>query len=131
MINETRTYVILGDPVALARARFARGRFYDSQKEFKLIAGCNLRNQHDTDQLFEGPLYIFVRFFMPRSKSKKKALIQWHHTKPDIDNLLKYLLDTCNTILFKDDACIASLNSIKIYDDKPRTEFTIHQLEKR
>ena len=39
-----------------------------------------------------GPLQANVKFFLPRPASAKKSL-QYHPTKPDLDNLLKTLFD--------------------------------------
>lgn len=130
MINEVRTYTVPGDPTAIRRSRTARGRLYDSQKEFQLWMGITIKNQHDIDDLFEGPLHIFIRFFMPIPPGKKRNPEQWHHSKPQLDQLIKILFDTCNTILFHDDSCISSINCAKLYDKNPRTEFVISQLQK-
>ena len=128
MITEPKSYLLPGDPIALARARFSPGRFYHSQREFKMIAAVIIRNQHDTDKMFNGPVHMSIRFFMPKPKSFKRKIVYWHHIKPDIDNLQKMLLDILNGIVFNDDSCVSSINCIKVYDDKPRTEFTIQQL---
>ena len=58
------------------------------------------------------------------SKKKKDALLgQKHHKRPDLSNLIKYLEDAAQGILFADDATITTINARKIYDMNPRTEF--------
>lgn len=52
-----------------------------------------------------------------------------HNTKPDIDNLVKAVLDACNKTLFKDDGMISDLNSKKRYSLNPRIELEIKEIE--
>lgn len=123
-------YVIPGEPVPWARPGGRSIRF-DTQKQIKLIYGIYLREQHE-GPLFTGPIQIQVKFFMPLSQRLSKKNAEkfhgvLHDKKPDIDNLLKLLLDCATGILFKDDACIACIISDKRYDKEPRTELTILQ----
>lgn len=69
------------------------------------------------------PYGTHVRFFMPMPKSwskKKKAEMNGtlHQQKPDVDNLLKALLDS----IFKDDAHIADIRATKIWSVEGRIE---------
>jgi Holliday junction resolvase RusA-like endonuclease len=49
----------------------------------------------------------------------------WHTSKPDVDNMAKFLMDSLNKIYWKDDSYIADCWITKQYDDKPRTEIDI------
>jgi Holliday junction resolvase RusA-like endonuclease len=42
--------------------------------------------------------------------------------KPDLDNLIKAACDALNGIAWVDDSQIVSINALKIYGDRPRTE---------
>lgn len=131
-------YVVYGDPVALARARQTRGRFYDAQKHTKLFWGIDIKRQHNEEVFFKGPLFMDVIFYLPlpqTASAKKLDLIrgQWHIYKPDTSNLLKFVEDVATSICFEDD-CIISKECIeKVYDDGkgPRTEFIFSELGKR
>lgn len=127
-----RTYVIEGDPVPLARARFGNGRCWDSQKQTKLAWQLMLSNQH-RGPLFSGPIDFTVIFFMPcpakLAKRKHAELLNtYHHARPDTSNLVKFVEDVATKILYHDDAIIASLHAIKIYSDNPRVQLTITTL---
>ena len=66
-----------------------------------------------------------VTFFLPppKSWSKKKRREhenQPHMVRPDIDNLLKALLDS----LFENDSCVWDVRSRKVYSTTPRIEIT-------
>lgn len=127
---KSKVYIIPYDPTPLARVRFdTRGHVYDSQKTVKLMWGLNLRSQHN-DVFFEGALHLDVTFYMPvpiRINVKKRQLLfnNPHHTVPDLDNLVKWVCDCCQGILFKNDATVSSITCRKIYSNNPRTELVI------
>lgn len=129
---KNKIYIISGDPVALARCRYnpRNHKVWDSQKEQKVYSSLSLRSQHKDTPLFEGPLCMDINFFMEIPKKHKKADIAGnpHIFKPDIDNLIKFVLDCCNKILYNDDCTITKITASKVYDDNPRTEFTIESL---
>lgn len=52
----------------------------------------------------------------------------WCFIRPDIDNLIKQVLDLAQPILFTNDSIVAQLAAKKVYDLNPRTEFTISVL---
>ncbi len=122
-----KRYVIMGNPVPLARCRNARGRMYDSQKQIKLVHGLALKQQHGNSPLFEGPLNLNITFYMPMPRTNKKIQpLHPHSFKPDLDNMLKYICDIAsNGVLYEDDSLIYVINSRKVYDTIPRCEFTL------
>lgn len=66
------------------------------------------------------PLDVKVLFFfhIPASLSKKKKAQtcgQFVTKRPDIDNLLKSVLDAMNGIVYADDAQICHLSALKVY----------------
>lgn len=131
-LKDPITYIIPGDPTPLARARFASGRAYDSQKQAKLSWGLQLANQHKDIGFFRGPIGLEVTFFMavPQTRIKNlQKLINTHHVfKPDISNMLKWVEDCAQGILYQDDCVISQISCKKIYSDQPRTEFKIFGL---
>jgi Holliday junction resolvase RusA-like endonuclease len=129
----TMEYVVMGDPIPLARARHGNGKTWDPQKHLKLHWSLMLSNQHDDKPLFEGPLHLFITFFMPKPKTSLKKQLEMenrpHHYKPDLDNLVKWVCDCANGILYKDDSSVASFKCMKIYSDQPRTVIKIFRFE--
>lgn len=124
---EFARYTIPGIPTPLARPRLGKHGVWDSQSRLKLSSGIMLRSQHKLP-LFDGPIHMDITFFMYTARPSKKNLGTYHPKRPDIDNLVKFVLDVANGILFKDDACVASLSAIKIYAEEPRTEIIIRKL---
>ncbi len=125
-----KTYIIKGDPTPLMRAGRNGKRTFDPQKNLKLIAGIDITSQHNDAPLLEGDLHLDVTFFMEAPKSisakrRKDLFGKYYVFKPDLDNLIKFLGDVCNGILYYDDCIIAKITAKKIYDETPRTEFTL------
>ncbi len=133
------SFVIPGNPIPLARARIKPNsilnggtrRMWDPQKELKLVTALTLKGQFDDCEFFVGAVHLIATFFMPipSSREKKNKCGDYHHVKPDLSNLLKYIEDISSGILYKDDCIIASSDIKKVYDKNPRTEFTIISLE--
>lgn len=125
------TYVLNIEPLHLKRASphpRKLCRMYDSQKQEKLICGLELKRQHGDFPFFEGPLKMAVIFYIRTPEKKKYLEGTYHYCKPDNSNLIKFIEDVGNGILYKDDALIAWTDAIKIYSSNPRIEFTITYL---
>ena len=122
-------YSVLGQIQPLQRARYSGGRFYDSQRHFKMLFSINLEMQHGKRELFNGPIEMDITFVMSIPNCHKKRRLEmldsFHRFKPDLDNQIKMLLDCCNQSLVSDDCIISSIVARKIYGDSPRTDFTI------
>ena len=133
-MSHNTLYVLPGNPVALARPRFSRNKVFDSQKLLKINHGLVVKNIHGDKPFFKGPLKMLILFFLrvPKSKTSKKKYANiegTHHlTRPDIDNCIKYVLDICNNVLFRDDSIISEVHAKKFYSFNPRTEFMITEL---
>ena len=127
---------IIGQPQAQGRPRFStrnnRMRAFDPHKDKKCWMKLQLMEQYNKHVLTE-PLSIDIIFHMPipKSTSKKKAKLMLtneikHTKKPDIDNLVKAVLDSCNSIIFRDDSQIWQVNAKKMYGEELRTEINIY-----
>ena len=83
----------------------------------------------------EGELFVQIIFRMPTptcwSKPKKekaeRGLIR-PTVRPDIDNLVKIVLDGLNGVAFMDDKQVVELYATKWYSAEPRTEIMVEEL---
>jgi Holliday junction resolvase RusA-like endonuclease len=128
-----------GKPKHQERHRtFRRGRYniiYDpSSKDKKAFA--RVASTMAPDELFTGPLSVHVSCFFERPKSHYRAngelkkATPFHRTsKPDVDNLLKFVFDALNGVFWKDDAIIVQGTCIKLYSAVPRTLVIIKEIE--
>ena len=127
-------YIIPQDPVAWARAVPTRTHgMWDSQKSLKLYLGLFIQRAHAAKQMYKGPLLLDIQFCMPMTQKMLKMPHKWegswYEYRPDLDNLSKLILDTCNKILYEDDktTCVALMS--KMYSQEPRTEFRFVELK--
>lgn len=127
------TYIIPGSPTAWKRPGHADGRFYNRQKQERLICGMQIKNQHGQRDQFTGPLLLEITFYfaMPKTRSKEHDYLRGRPMfyKPDSTNLIKHIEDVCTSILYYDDCLITDIVSKKRYADTPRTEFSILELK--
>lgn len=129
------TIEIPGKPTTKQRPRFGQGRAYKPQKEkmleaiFKAIALEHLQAQGLTKPISSEYIItlsmIFV-FPIPKSYSKKKtqAIVKSNQyvSTPDLDNLIKFVKDALNGVLYEDDRQVWSYSGCrKIYGEEPRT----------
>lgn len=73
---------------------------------------------------------IMAYYGIPQSESKKKKEMMRTHQlrptkKPDVDNVVKIILDSLNKIAYHDDAQVVDCMFRKFYSDNPRVVVTI------
>jgi len=138
---------IPGKPIAKKRPHF----FVRKKKDGGIITGA--KNDQKTEegrfqvqvieQLPDGfkpyerdvglLLSCFFGMPIPKSTSKKKCLemrtgkIQ-HTKRPDTDNMVKFVKDCCNGIVWHDDCQVVHLQAQKAYSIIPETQIYITEL---
>lgn len=131
--SATVAFVIPGTPVGKGRPKFARrGNFVTAYTPEKTASYENLVKVKAEEAmggipLFEGPVSVEIALFVtpPASWSQKKqrealAGTVFPVSKPDVDNVLKGIMDACNEIVFKDDKQAVDVKVIKRYSDTAR-----------
>lgn len=135
-------FTVFGEPKAKGRPRFARrGAFVstytdkDTLEYEKLVKFAYLEACSNIPQNLEGEVSMKIDAFfsIPKSISKKKTELmiigEIKHTKrPDVDNIIKSILDGLNKVAFKDDSQIVYLVASKKYSTMPRVEITIKEV---
>lgn len=77
------------------------------------------------DLILKGAVKLDLLFCFKKAKSCKKTL---HTQRPDIDNLLKSILDGLNKVAFVDDCQVVELNSKKVFSDTDKILITVTEL---
>lgn len=146
--------IIPGIPIAKARPKFCvRGQHamaYDPQCEIVKAAKKDLLFRCDEYFRVNGHLIssfkasfsdqkkVFLAFHVPVASSDSKAqrneklwspeFGQWH-SKKDLDNYIKWILDIGNGILWNDDSQIVELHAFQEYSEKPCTILTVEDIK--
>lgn len=128
---------IPGKPIAKKRPKFfRRGGFvgtYNCQEteEGRFMAQLAAARPEGFAPI-DGPIDLTLRFWMPipasASAKKRRAMesSQIRHTKkPDLDNLIKFVADCANGILWRDDSQVDGMWVTKNYAREPETSITI------
>ena len=96
-------------------------------KTYKQMVAAVVRSHMNINgiQTITAPIAIHLNFYFtpPKSYSKKRIRAieskeELFTKKPDVDNLAKSILDSCNNLLFKDDSQIIGLTIGKHYGHK-------------
>jgi Holliday junction resolvase RusA-like endonuclease len=129
---------VMGNPKPQQRHRHFRYGTYDPCKQDKeqFLNSAKIYKTLDAPLIF--PLYINIKFYMKRPKThyrtgKYAGLIKekWQNIimdkKPDIDNLIKFVLDALQgeNGYIVDDCQVVRIYAEKKYSKKPRTEIMI------
>lgn len=136
--------VIVGKPIAQPRPRVdTRGGFphvYEAKAShaihsWKETLAIVAWDRMARTKRLSGPLSAVLIFVMPRPKSMKwvsKPMPREQHVgTPDLDNLVKPVLDSIQGIVFADDCQIATLYASKWIaagDEYPHVEIVINEL---
>ena len=127
------------EPIAQQRARRAGKnsftKMYNPQAQLKKTVKF-LLSGHEEETPIEGPVYIEVYFWFipPESWSQKKknralGLVSpkiYHTSKPDKDNLEKFINDCLDGTILKNDAQIYGGKQFKDYRKEPGIDVYIY-----
>ncbi len=91
-----------------------------AQEAMKRVS--DIPNWHVT----EGPVEVTCYFYFQKPKSTKKSVTQ-KITKPDIDKLLRGVLDALTGIVFRDDAQVVGVQCYKLFDDAPSCRIIVQE----
>lgn len=127
--------IIPGDPIALNRPRFYQQYghtiAYDNQKNQKRSIS-RLMASNFNQKALELPCHVSIEFFVSCPISDKDNNLRlWNlitPTKRDIDNLIKFVLDCGNGILWQDDRLITSIQAIKKFSKNPCTIISFDEI---
>lgn len=133
------TFFVPGKPRGKGRPRFSGGRAYTDEQtrayeeriawNYRRIAG----KFRFPDDVF---LRVRVQQQMPvpqsANKARKAEMLEvgiFPSAKPDLDNVVKAVLDGLNGVAYKDDARVVGIHSVKIYSDNPGVLVEVSRME--
>lgn len=119
-------------PLPASRPRVTLRGTYNDPKYTNWKKGLALVAKTICKKPLENAVIIRVDFFYrpPKSWSEKKIKETPYHTsKPDLDNLLKSVLDGLNKIAYKDDAQVFSVCATKQYSKEDKVVIQIEEIK--
>lgn len=137
----TVAFVIPGTPVGKGRPKFARrGAFVTAYTPEKTASYENLVKLAAAEamagrDIIAGAVCVGIHLYVtpPASWSQKKQREAlegriFPTSKPDIDNVLKGIMDACNEIVFKDDKQAVDVRVVKRYGQVARAAVEVRAL---
>ncbi len=117
----------------LIKGTTRRVRVNPNKKAEDRFAGLAMHSK--PSELLTTMLKVNIVAVFPYLKSHYKSdgtlkpnVPQFKVSKPDVDNVAKFVFDALNGIYWKDDAIIVDSRIVKIYGAEPRTEITITEI---
>jgi len=113
------TIEIEAPPIPLKRPRAAKTGFYDPQYQAKKNFAFEVLSKITNKNLpIDSPIKLKLDFYFKIrkswSKKKQKALLNQHHfSTPDLSNLIKFIEDALNNVIWKDDSLICEITASK------------------
>jgi Holliday junction resolvase RusA-like endonuclease len=133
-------FVVTGKPVGKGRPRAStRGGFVRMYTDAKTLAyeaaiASEAAAAMGDAEPFETPMQMQVSCYyqIPKSwpkKMKQEAIDEerFPNVKPDLDNVVKAILDALNGVVYRDDAQVINLVATKRYSTDPRVEVYIFE----
>lgn len=132
------SFTVYGSPQPQGSARavpvkgYAKPFITSANKQLKpwrqQVALCALDAISGTEGITDGPVGVHIDFFFAKPKSTAKRVIH-KITKPDVDKLLRGILDALAGVLFRHDAQVVSARVTKQFGIPERAEITVRSLE--
>lgn len=128
-----------GAPTAKGRPRMTlEGHTYTPHKTVEYENLVRLEYNRQCNGFRFGPdaplcVHITAYYPIPQSTSRKKRQLMISHQlrpmkRPDVDNVVKAILDALNEIAYHDDAQVVDCIVSKFFDDAPRVVITIGEI---
>lgn len=133
---KTARFTVDGEPKGKARPRVLKsGHTYTPQETVNYENYVKWCFRESGQQMLDGMIEADIKayFQIPKSAGKNKAMLMCDGNirpikKPDIDNIVKAVLDSLNGIAYHDDSMIVSATIQKFYSVQPRVEVTLREL---
>lgn len=127
-------FKIDGKPVGKGRPRFTRtGQTYtpEKTKEYERLIKTSYLESGGT--LLDGYISISISAYyqIPKAFNREKKEFATRGiilpvVRPDLDNVVKAILDGLNGIAYHDDSQVIGITAVKCYSEEPRVEVSIN-----
>lgn len=113
----TVNFKVLGQPQGKARPRFSKGHIYTPKetKEYEKKVRNAYIPASGSYSFGDRAVSVSITAYFKRAKTNKRRFMT---SKPDIDNLIKAVLDGLNGTAFNDDRQVVNLSALKLYCDR-------------
>lgn len=131
-------FMVPGIPVPKKRPRVMKTGISFTPKEtevYENLIRMAFKQKYSGQEPTEGALQVIMTFTFPIPASAKRKKLpdkikegDYFFRRPDIDNLLKTVLDALNGVAFKDDSQVVMMAARKVYGAIPGAMISIRSM---
>lgn len=115
-MTEPLEFVVFMTPIGKGRPRFGNGHVYTPQETVMFESAFRaMSRKYKPIEPISVPIDLEIEFNFIKPRTTKR---KFHSVKPDIDNLIKAVCDSCNKVFFIDDSQIVRVRATKFYSEK-------------
>jgi len=107
---------ISGKPVPQGSLKFINGHAIHVRATDLAVWRADIARGCANFQYHEGPVSIELKFVMQRPKTVKR---EHPHVRPDLDKLIRAVLDGLTGVGYRDDEQVVSIDARKTYGSEP------------
>jgi|FreactTroBogLake_1042271.scaffolds.fasta_scaffold03119_7 crossover junction endodeoxyribonuclease RusA len=109
------SFFVPGQPVPQGSLKFINGRAIHARAVDLATWRADIARAAEGTTKHEGPVSVGLTFTMKRGKTVKR---QWPHVRPDLDKLIRAVLDGLTGVAYNDDEQVCCISALKEYGDK-------------
>lgn len=130
-------FIINGKPKGKDRPRLSYGKIRTPEETIIYENYIKLLYRAENKPYFSEAIKLTINCYYKIAKSDNNKLkesklsgkVRPFNIKPDIDNVVKIICDALNKVAYNDDTQIVELIANKYFDNNPRVEVIIEELE--
>jgi len=97
-------------------------------KEWQQLVSLAVQDNRP-EKLYDGAVSVDLKFYIYRPKSVSEKKRPHPTVKPDIDKLVRAILDALKGKIYTEDARVCGVCASKDYGDPPRVEIQVREVE--
>jgi len=117
--GSTRAFVVAGKAITTT----ANANTKDWQR---LVADA--AQGHRPEKLYDGAVSVDLKFYIYRPKSVSEKKRPHPTVKPDVDKLVRAIMDALKGVVYTEDARVCDVSATKAYGDPPRVEIQVGEV---
>lgn len=118
-----RAFVRGGKPIITATSKGLKG-----WRDLVAFAANEAAQDADAEMVEKGPVHVDMMFSLPRPKAEPKTRRTWPDRRPDLDKLVRAVLDALTGVAFHDDGQVVSMLATKDWG-RPGVEIVVSRIE--
>ena len=117
-----RAFVRGGKPIITAASKGLKG-----WRDLVAFAASAAAQDEDAEMVEKGPVHVDMMFSLPRPKAEPKKRRTWPDRRPDLDKLVRAVLDALTGVAFRDDSQVVSMFAAKDWG-KPGVKIVVSEI---